>query len=184
MNPIEIPECLRTDEFLKREYNIVTYKKVPKAGRWFIKDVSELKRFTHVGEMKFVIRDEIWKKDAIEKCIIHLDKTHLFQVSEEIDILSEYKLYFINGNLEAMSLCNGTPWILPDMELIRRSNLIYSIEDDYPKSYVMDVAVTKRGTCILEIHPFACVKLYNSFWNDRLLKAYKDGIDYYLYKNA
>ena len=179
MNPIEIPECLRTDEFLKRDYKIVTYDKVPKKGRWFVKDASQLKRFAYVGDMQFVIHDKIWEEDTKNKCILYLDKAHLFQVSEEIDILSEYRLYFIDGQLQAMSHYNGDPWLLPDIELLKKANLIYSIQDDYPKSFTMDIAITSRGTCLLEIHPFMCVGLYNALWGDNLLYAYRDGIDYY-----
>ena len=31
-NPIEVPEYLRTDEFLKRDYKLVTWDKIPSSG--------------------------------------------------------------------------------------------------------------------------------------------------------
>ena len=51
--PIEIPEVLRTDEFLKRKYKIVKREDIPKTGKYFIKDVSELKRFSYSGYMDY-----------------------------------------------------------------------------------------------------------------------------------
>ena len=45
-NPIEIPSYLRTDEFLKRDYRIVTYDDIPTTGRYFIKDASYLIKFS------------------------------------------------------------------------------------------------------------------------------------------
>ena len=40
MNPIEIPKVLRTDEFLKRKYEICYGRNLPKKGRYFVKNVS------------------------------------------------------------------------------------------------------------------------------------------------
>lgn len=183
MNPIEIPKCLRTKDFLKREYAIVKKNDIPEHGVYFIKDVSQLKNFTYGGELGNLFWDRIWNKEDMTS-ELHLDSDHLFQLSEYIEILSEYRIYFISGELQAVSHYNGNPWILPDMNLIKKANLIYSMQKDYPKSYTMDVAVTKNGTCLLEIHPFACVGLYNSLWGSNLLYAYRDGIDYYLFHNT
>lgn len=183
MNPIEIPNCLRTNEFLKREYAIVKKNDIPEHGVYFIKDVSRLKKFAYAGELKNLSWDRIWDKE--DKTLeLHLDNDHLYQLSEYLDILSEYRIYFISGELQAVSHYNGNPWLFPDMNLIKKANLIYSMQKDYPKSYTMDVAITKRGTCLLEIHPFACVGLYNSLWGSNILYAYRDGIDYYLYHNT
>ena len=37
INPIEIPKCLRTEEFLKRFYRIVPFNEIPR-GDYFVKD--------------------------------------------------------------------------------------------------------------------------------------------------
>ena len=184
MNPIEIPECLRREEFLKRNYKIVTSNNIPTSGRYFIKDVSQLKAFAHAGEMSLIFHDKIWDINNKNKFELHLNKNHLFQVSDEIEILSEYRIYFIGGELQAISNYNGDPWLLPDMELIKKANLVYSSQKDYPKSFTMDVAITPKGTCILEIHSFSSVGLYNALWGDNLLYAYRDGIDYHINFNT
>jgi hypothetical protein len=48
MYPIEIPKCLRTDEFLKRNYAIIQGKNIPKSGTYFIKNASKLKTFSYM----------------------------------------------------------------------------------------------------------------------------------------
>ena len=60
-NPIEIPPILRTDEFLKRKYSIVTADKLPRTGRYFIKDVSKLKEFTYSGDLEYFLFDEMFE---------------------------------------------------------------------------------------------------------------------------
>ena len=52
-NPIEVPEYLRTDEFLKRSYRIVGREDIPKRGTYFIKDVSNLKSFGSIVNTEF-----------------------------------------------------------------------------------------------------------------------------------
>lgn len=184
MNPIEIPECLRTGEFLKRKYSIIHANEIPQAGEYFLKDVSQLKKFHYSGELSYIFHDKICDLGNNEQSDIHLDKSHLYQLSEKIDILSEYRVYFINGELQTISHYNGDPWLMPELNLIKKANLIYSIQKDYPKSYTMDVAITPAGTCLLEIHPFACIGLYSSLWGDNLMWAYRDGIDYYINHNT
>ena len=56
--------------------------------------------------------------------------------------------------------------------------LIENILQEYLKSYTIDVAVTSKGTCILEVHNFTSCGLYSTIWGSGLIYAYKDGIDY------
>lgn len=182
MNPIEVPKCLRKEEFLKREYHILREEELPKTGEYFIKDVSRLKTFTYAGNIENIHRSSVRYLNSNEQ--IKLDKTHFYQLSEIIDIKSEYRAYFIDGNLQAVVNYNGDPWLMPDMQLLQKANNIYYMQKDYPNSYTMDIAVMDRGTCILEIHPFTSVGLYHTIWGTNLLYAYRDGIDYYLTKNT
>ena len=173
INPIEIPLVLRKDEFLKRNYKIVHYHELPNSGNFFIKDVSQLKGFSYNGNIAHIY-------DELES----LDKTHLFQVSEMVDIKSEYRVYIINGKIEAISHYDGNPLIFPDVALINKANIIWSLEKDYPKSCTIDIMVTDRGTSIIECHPFISVGLYSTLWGTNLLEAYKDGINYVLKYNT
>ena len=65
-NPIEIPEYLRTEEFLKRKYEIVTYDKIPKTGKWFVKDVSQLKKFGMVLDIAYQLPDDVFDEPKTE----------------------------------------------------------------------------------------------------------------------
>ena len=63
-------------------------------------------------------------------------------------------------------------------EVIQKMIQEYSKAEDRPKSYTMDIMVTNEGTALLEIHTFVSVGLYSTLWDETLLGAYKDGIDY------
>ena len=184
-NPIEIPPILRTDEFLKRKYSIVTSDKIPREGNYFIKDVSMLKEFSYAGNVELLNIDELFKQKTNEiDNSLKLDPNHLFQVSEKVDILSEYRVYVIGGEIEAISNYNGSALILPDTALINKANLLYSTQKNYPKSYSMDVMVTDRGTSIIEIHNYTSLGHYNTLFGSNLAYAYRDGIDYLIGHNT
>lgn len=183
-NPIEIPNILRTDEFLKRKYSIVTSDKIPTSGNYFIKDVSELKSFSYIGDLEYLINDEIFNKPKEFDASLHLNKDHLFQISEVVDILSEYRVYIIDNKIQAIEYYDGDPTIFPDIQLIQKANLLYSTQKDCPKSYSLDVMVNKKGTSIIEIHNFSSLGLYSNVWGTNLLYAYIDGIDYTVNHNT
>jgi hypothetical protein len=173
MNPIEVPNCLRTDEFLKRKYSIVEGRNVPKEGNYFVKNVSNLKSFTHWGSVDrlFLSPDAITGKNIIKD-------DELYQVSEIIDIISEYRVYFIDGKVYDIAYYNGHPCVFPDTALIEKANLIYSLQKDYPKSYTMDVAVNKEGTCIIEVHPMFSCGIYSTVLGPNFLGGYFDSMKY------
>lgn len=184
-NPIEIPPILRTDEFLKRKYSIVTADKLPRTGRYFIKDVSKLKEFTYSGDLEYFLFDEMFEpaKSPYDYSL-RINPDHLFQVSEIVNILSEYRVYIIDGKIENIANYNGDVTLFPDVELIKKANDLYSIQPDYPKSYSMDLMITPRGTAITEIHNYTSLGHYSTLFGDNLLYAYRDGIDYLLKHNT
>lgn len=176
INPIEIPDVLRTFEFLKRKYKIVKASDVPKKGRYFIKDVSVLKNFSYSGDM-----------ENFDFSLLQNDR--LYQVSEIVEIEAEYRVYIIQGKIEAIVQYDGNPLsfcdkrYIVDSGLLNKANIIYSMTEDYPNSYTMDIIVNERGTSICEVHPFISVGLYSTLWGVNLLSAYKDGILYAVNKN-
>lgn len=184
INPIEVPECLRINAYLKRKYSIVKADEIPREGEYFIKDASQLKVFSYCGEMKYFLNDDMFEKASKSDMSLHLDPTHLYQVSEAVNILSEYRVYIIDGKIEAVVNYNGDPCIFPDIDTIQRANMFYSTQKDYPKSYSMDIMVTRRGTSIIEVHPFLSIGLYTTLFGDNLLYAYRDGIDYVINHNT
>lgn len=183
--PIEIPTCLRNDKFLKRKYSIRKKDDIPDKGFFFIKDSSQLKVFSYCGELRYFFYPETQDKPTSEfDNPLRLNPNHLYQVSEVVNILSEYRVYIIDGNIEAISHYNGDATLFPDVNLIKEANLLYSRQSDYPKSYSMDVMVTPQGTAIIEIHNFHSLGLYTTLFGDNLAYAYRDGIDYIIKHNT
>ena len=184
-NPIEIPKNLRMPEFLKRNYEVVKAENLPRIGRKFIKDVSELKNFSYDGELEYFLVDEVFlpKKNEFDNTL-RIDKDHLFEVSDSVNILSEYRIYIIGGEIVNISNYNGDTTIFPDINLIKKANNLYSLQKDYPKSYSFDVMVTNAGTSIIEVHTFSSLGLYHNLWGNDLLYAYKDAKDYTIKYNT
>lgn len=184
-NPIEIPKYLRTDEFLKRDYKIVTAGKLPKSGKYFFKDVSQLKVFGGVIYADYFISDDLFdykKKNEFDSTLV-LDRTHLFQVSSLFNIKAEYRVYVICGEIESMCCYNGDCTVLPDVGLIKKAVNLISLNEDFLTSYTIDVMVGNEGTAIIEIHNFTSVGLYSTLWGDSLLYAYRDGFEYLINDN-
>ena len=175
INPIEVPKILRGGRFVKRQYRIVPFEEVPRKGRYFIKDVSVLKKFSYTGDVSELFNGMYTNA---------LDPTHIYQVSEIVNIESEYRVYIIDGNIEAICNYNGSPMVFPDAGVIYEANYIYMMKRDYPRSLTMDVMVSDKGTEIIEIHPFVSVGLYSTLWGGNLPWAYKQGIDYVLKHNT
>ena len=176
MNPIEVPNCLRTEEFLKRKYSIVKGTDIPTEGRFFIKNVSDLKSFTFSGDINYFLNEK--------NNLPQIDKNKFYQVSEIIDIISEYRIYVISGKIYAIAYYDGDPCVFPDINLINKANIIYSFEKDYPHSYTMDIAITPEGTCILEVHPLFSCGIYQTVLGTGFLQGYKDSKEYILKHNT
>ena len=179
-NPIELPSYLRTDEFLKRDYEFVTWDKVPRRGMFFFKDVTNLKAFSKVVNAEFEVYDELWnyeRKNEFDNTLV-LDKNATYLVSSIFPILSEYRVYVFQGEIDTISLYNGDATILPDMDLIKKAVSLINNNEEYLDSYTIDVMVGKEGTALIEVHNFTSCGLYSTLWGSNLLAAYKDGINY------
>jgi hypothetical protein len=164
MKPIEVPGCLRNQYFLKRNYGFYLGDNLPKCDYCFIKDASQLKGFSHIGNLSEI-------KDNI-------NPEHIYQISDVLNIKSEYRVYIINGRIYSIANYNGDVCMLPDMQLIQNANMRYSIEKDYPGSYTMDVGVGDFGTCILECHVLFSCGLYTTVLGTDFLNGYIDGMNY------
>ena len=184
-NPIEIPEYLRTDEFLKRDYRIVTWKDIPRQGSFFLKDISELKNFSGIMNATYTDIDELFNyipQSKFDSTLV-LSKEHLYQVSSYFNIQSEYRVYVLGGKIENIGHYNGDCTVLPDISLIKKAVSIINSNEKHLKSYTLDIMVGKEGTAIIEIYNFTSVGLYNTLWGDNLLYGYVDGIHYLLDDN-
>ena len=184
--PIEIPIYLQTPEFLKRTYKIGTWKDIPETGRWFIKDASELKSFSLCSNMDFWYNEEIfdYKPKHEYDMTLSLSKAHDYVISSPVKILSEFRVYVINRNIIDISFYKGDPTILPDVNLIKKAVQLINENEEYLKSYTIDVMITPKGTALIEIHNFSSIGLYTTIFDHDLLLAYEQGIDYLLKDNS
>lgn len=180
-NPIEIPPILRTEEFLKRKYSITSYDKIPSKGQYFIKDVSKLKVFSYDGDMRFFVQtDEKYKS----KYSLTLNPAHLYQVSEHVNILSEYRIFVLDNEIYSINNYDGDVCLFPDIPLIKKAILLWSTQKDCPNSYSLDVAITPLGTIILECHILFSTGIYSTVNGTKLLYGYRDAKDYLLKYNT
>ena len=184
-NAIEIPPILRTDEFLKRKYSIVPRDSIPRQGCYFIKDATQQKVFSYKGELEYFLHDEMFRKKTNEfDTSIRLDPSHLYQVSEIVNILAEYRVYVLNREINSMCIFAGDPLIFPDADLVRKAVRLINGQPDSPRSYSLDLMITPRGTAVTEVHNFLSVGLYTVDWDEDLLYAYKQGMGYLLNHNV
>lgn len=184
--PVEIPKYLQTEEFLKREYNIVTWNKIPRTGKFFLKDVTKLKNFGEIVDAKYYDIDDIFSINNTDNTdySLKLSRDSYYQVSSILPIKSEYRVYVICNEIVAIANYNGDTLIFPDTKLLQKAVLLIQYNEKYLQSYTIDVAVGNFGTAILEIHNFTSVGLYTTLFGDNLATAYIDGIRYLLNDNS
>lgn len=178
LNPIEIPEILRNSHFIKREYQIIYGKEVPKTGRYFIKSAQTLKDFTYLGSME----------NIAENYDIKINPDELYVVSSIIEnVQAEYRVFVHRGKILGVKQYDGDPLTKITRQSIKRLKQIVgvlSIDDQMPKSYTIDIMAYKNEQTgqmdfeIIEVHPIVSVGLYG-FDSDKLLEMYVDGIRYY-----
>lgn len=184
--PIEIPKYLQTPEFLKRTYKVVKWNEIPRTDKWFLKDASKLKYLSVLTNMEFFINDEMF--DYVPKtkfdASLSLPKSDDYIISSPYQIESEYRVYVIDNKIVSIVNYSDTVGPLPDMELINKAVELIKSNEEYLKSYSIDVMVGPKGTAIIEIHNFASLGLYSTTFDHNLLKAYIQGIEYYIYDNS
>lgn len=175
MNPIEIPDGLRIEKMLMREYHIVPWEGIPTEGYWFVKDVSGLKYGSYCGNVK---RNPFTNKE------------HIYQVSSVLDIISEYRVFVSENKIVGIQYYDGDVCIMPtenEIRKIKEAVARYSAAKDCPDAYSMDWAIIKttqdRDIALLEIHPFAALGLYG-LEGPILPKMYRDGLQWYIKYNT
>ena len=86
--PIEIPKYLQTEEFLKRDYKICKWDEIPRHGKFFLKDVSELKKYGNITDTTYMSIDDLFNyvpKGKFDSTLA-LSKEHMYQVSSLLPI--------------------------------------------------------------------------------------------------
>lgn len=169
MKPIEVPERLRKERYLKREYRIATKEEVlNETGLKFIKKIDRLKEFNNSlygGHIPGNLEDG----------------TYL--ISGLLDIVSEYRVFVLDDEIVACQYYLGNCLVFPDASKINEMIMVYTLDIKRPRAYTLDVAVTRENeTVILEVHPFVSCGTYGFVHND-LIYMYRLGLDYYIKGN-
>lgn len=178
--PIEIPKYLQTEEFLKRDYKICKWDEIPRHGKFFLKDVSELKKYGNITDTTYMSIDDLFNyvpKSKLDSTLV-LSKEHMYQVSSLLPIQTEYRVYVIDNEIVAITNYEGSPLNTPDIKLLQKAISLIQYNEKWLQSYTIDIAVGRFGTALLEIHNFTSVGLYHALWGSELLYAYVDGINY------
>lgn len=96
-----------------------------------------------------------------------------WQVSSEVKIDSEWRIFVLNGKILDVRCYSGDPWLLPQKSCVERMIHNYS---DAPRAYTLDVGVNSGGTFVIEVHDFFSCGLYGFNQPQNLLKMLKLGI--------
>lgn len=130
--PRNIPEEL----FKFAGRNVINGTEKDIVGEKFVKSNDKIKAFT-----------EICKKAPKGN----------YQISDVIDIKSEWRGFVYQGELVGLQNYLGEFDIFPDVALIRQMIKEYK---DSPISYTLDVAISNGNTVIIEVHDFYSCGLY------------------------
>lgn len=149
IKPICIPDELNKEKYLLR--------KVGKGS-----DIADF----DLNKPLFIKNISAFKKETIIDYMRKSFENDRFLISECIDIKSEWRGFVLNGDLLDIRCYSGDFTIFPNVDII------YDMIKDYteaPKAYTIDVAVTERGTVLIEIHQFFSCGLYGFNDNKRLI---------------
>lgn len=196
MNPIEIPKELRLEKFLLRDYKIMKPEDVPKNVNKFIKDASALKQPIFIGNTNDIPED--FFKSSIHCNIpdfVTIDEPgHLYQVSDPVDILAEYRVIVMDDKIIGIQFYDGRCTIMPnekDIVKIQEMVLRYSQNKNRPEAYGLDVAIIRtenkemnnRDLALVEIGPFVAMGSYGCR-GYFLPQLYQKGLSWYLKHNT
>jgi hypothetical protein len=88
-----------------------------------------------------------------------------YQISDIIDIESEWRVFVYNGKMVGLQNYSGDFAIFPNIEKILK--MIHEYKSQ-PIAYTLDVAISNDNTVIIEVHDFFSCGLYG-FSDHRLL---------------
>jgi len=160
IHPINIPKELFTSSFLKRQCEVLKKEEIKVNKPLFIKSATEYKGFTSLVDDASAIPEGT------------------FFVSEEIDILSEWRTFVFNGKLVGIHHYLGDFTLFPEVSMIQKMITSYK---DCPPAYTLDVGINKDGTFLIEVHPFVSCGLYG-FRDYKLLPSMFISSFHYLVK--
>lgn len=168
MNPIEIPLQMRNNSYVGRRYKICMAEDLPLKSFSFVKSVTNLKEGWFIGGI-----------DSKMKEGMH----GMFQVSESVDFVSEFRVLVLKGTIEAIQMYNWSSFVYPDVSVIEQIVKDYTAIEGHAEAFTADVMVTVDGrTLLVEMHPFVSCGTYG-FHGDSLMEMYIKGFQYYVDSN-
>lgn len=151
--PLNIPEKLSAERFLKREMKkgILKEEIARMVLPLFIKSSDRYKEITDIYES--------------EVDILNLPEGR-YDVSEVVDILHEWRVFVHQDRIVGVKHYSGDSVfpVSPDEEVVKQ--MVEVIEkgrykgEPFPLSYTLDVGINDRGTFLIEAHPFVSCGLY------------------------
>lgn len=143
--PVNIPEELNEPFHTKRLIKNGNYMDIENLvhGKWFVKSADKIKG---LAEVLRIDDNHIWKIPAGN-----------YQMSEYINIDSEWRAFVYQGKLVALQNYSGDYTKFPDIESILWMIHRYK---SAPIAYTLDVGVNGRDTFIIEAHDFFSCELY------------------------
>jgi len=142
--PRNIPESLLIEDFTKRK--VINGTKEDIKGHKFVKSNDKIKGFTELRD--FGLKNNLPEGN--------------YQISEEINIDSEYRCFIYRGELVGLKHYSGDFTLFPDMGQIYL--MIHNFKDA-PIAYTLDIGVNNEfppspETFIIEVHDFFSCGLY------------------------
>lgn len=136
--PLSIPEELKS--FVQRHYEIKTLEEFKKETELpiFVKPHSKLKTFP-----SGVIKNESSRRLLFGSINgKEIDQTQMVLVSEVVDMISEFRVFILRGEILDIQHYQGDPLVFPEALIIRAAI------DEYksaPVAYTLDFAVVKKN---------------------------------------
>lgn len=90
-----------------------------------------------------------------------LDESELYQYSELIDIVSEYRCFVLDSKLVGLKHYSGDFKVFPSMSVIEKMIQVYTDSGNAQVAYTLDIGITSNNsTIIIEVHNFYSCGLY------------------------
>lgn len=134
VKPVNIPDELLGSFFTGRKVFNGTEKDI--TGRSFVKSNDKIKSFTNICT------------EAPEGN---------YQISEVIDIDSEWRAFVYEGRLVGLNNYSGRFDLFPDVIKIKQMIAAYTKQ---PAAFTLDVAISNEETVVIEVHDFFSCGLY------------------------
>ena len=144
-NPINIPDELNEPFYTYRPVINGNHMDIEDLvhGKWFVKSATNFKGF---AEVLRIDDNHSWSIPAGH-----------YQISQYVDIQSEWRAFVYNGKLVGLQNYSGGFSTFPDMRTI--SHMIHNYKSA-PVAYTLDVGVNDHETFIIEVHDFFSCGLY------------------------